>query len=191
MDASKNTNSINAYVTGLGASKRIVIWDTSIAKTTPDELLYVVGHEMGHYVHHHVVKGVSLFLSILVVALFLAYRLLNGLIRRWGGAWGIHVESDWAALGVLLLLLNVMSFLGAPIGNAFSRMEEHNADAYGLEIVQALIPNANEVAAHSFQVLGEEDLDDPNPSKFIVFWLYSHPPLNERLRFAHDFKPAQ
>jgi Zn-dependent protease with chaperone function len=84
-----------------------------------------------------------------------------------------------------------MSFLGAPVGNAFSRMEEHNADAYGLQIVQGLIPHANEVAAHSFQVLGEEDLDDPNPSKFIVFWLYSHPPLNERLRFAHDFKPSE
>ena len=191
MDASTNTKAINAYVTGLGTSKRIVIWDTSIAKTSPGELLCIVGHEMGHYVYHHVIKGVSFFLAMLLPALFLAHRFLNGLIRRWGGAWGIHAESDWAALGVLLLLLNVMSFLGAPVGNAFSRMEEHNADVYGLEIVQGLMPNANKVAADSFQVLGEEDLDDPHPSRFIVFWLYSHPPLNERLRFAHDFKPSQ
>jgi len=191
MDASKNTNAINAYVTGLGSSKRVVIWDTSIAKTSPDGLLYIVGHEMGHYVYHHVIKGTSFFLAMLLAALFLAHGLLRWMVPRWGAAWGIPGESDWAALGVLLLLLQAMSFLGAPIGNAFSRMEEHNADAYGLEIAQGLIPNANEVAAHSFQVLGEEDLDDPNPSKFIVFWLYSHPPLNERLRFAHNFTPAQ
>jgi len=190
MDASVNTNTINAYVTGLGASKRIVIWDTSIQKIEPDELLYIVGHEMGHYVYHHVLKGTAFFLAMLFVALFLAHRLLRWVIARWGAAWGIREGSDWAALGVLLLLLKVMTFFGAPLGNAFSRMEEHNADVYGLEVVQGLIPNANEVAAHSFQVLGEEDLDDPNPSSFIVFWLYSHPPLNDRLRFAHDFKPS-
>lgn len=190
MDASVNTNAVNAYVTGLGASKRIVVWDTAIRKTKPDELLYIVGHEMGHYVYHHVLKGTAFFLAMLLVALYFVHRLLRRIVARWGAVWGIPEESDWAALGVLLLLLNLMSFLGGPIGNAFSRMEEHNADVYGLEVVQGLIPNANEVAAHSFQVLGEEDLDDPNPSKFIVFWLYSHPPLNERLQFAHDFKPS-
>ena len=190
MDASVKTNAINAYVTGLGASRRIVIWDTSIRKTKPDELLYIVGHEMGHYVYHHVLKGTAFFLAMLLVALYFAHRLLRRIVARWGAVWGIPEESDWAALGVLLLLLSVMSFFGGPMGNAFSRMEEHNADVYGLEVVQGLIPNANEVAAHSFQVLGEEDLDDPNPSKFIVFWLYSHPPLNERLRFAHDFQAS-
>jgi len=190
MEASVNTNAINAYVTGLGASKRIVVWDTSIQKTKPDELLYIVGHEMGHYVYYHVLKGTAFFLAMLLAALYLAHRLLRWMVARWGTVWGIPAESDWAALGVLLLLLYGMSFFGAPIGNAFSRMEEHNADAYGLEVVRGLIPNPNEVAAHSFQVLGEEDLDDPHPSKFIVFWLYSHPPLNERLCFAHDFKPS-
>lgn len=190
MDASVKTNAVNAYVTGLGASQRIVIWDTSIRKTKPDELLYIVGHEMGHYVYHHVLKGTAFFLAMLLAALYFAHRLLRQIVARWGAVWGIPEESDWAALGVLLLLLNGMSFFGGPIGNAFSRMEEHNADVYGLEVLQGLIPNANEVAAHSFQVLGEEDLDDPNPSKFIVFWLYSHPPLNERLQFAHDFKPS-
>jgi len=190
MEASAKTNAINAYVTGLGSSKRIVVWDTSIRKTTPDELLYIVSHEMGHYVLGHVVKGFAFFLGMLFLALYLAYRLLRWAIARWGSAWGIRGESDWAALGVLLLIFNVMNFFGEPIGNAFSRRIEHAADAYGLELIQGIVPNANEVAAHSFQVLGEEDLDDPDPSKFIVFWLYRHPPLNDRLRFAHDFRPA-
>lgn len=187
MEASAKTNAINAYVAGLGPSKRIVIWDTSIRKTKPEELLYIVGHEMGHYVLGHVIKGFAYFLALLFVALFLAYRLLQWAITRWGSAWGICGQSDWAALGALLLLFNIMSFFGEPIGNAISRMQEHAADAYGLQLIQGFIPNANEVAAHSFQVLGEEDLDDPDPPKFIVLWLYSHPPLNDRLKFAHNF----
>jgi STE24 endopeptidase len=187
MEASAKTNAVNAYVAGLGPSKRIVIWDTSIRKTKPEELLFIVGHEMGHYVLGHVVKGFAYFLALLFVALFLAYRLLHWTIARWGPRWGIRAQSDLAALGALLLLLNIMSFFGEPIGNAISRTQEHAADAYGLQLIQGLFSNANEVAAHSFQVLGEEDLDDPNPPKFIVLWIYSHPPLNERLRFAHNF----
>jgi Zn-dependent protease with chaperone function len=187
MEASAKTNVVNAYVAGLGPSKRIVIWDTSIRKTKPEELLFIVGHEMGHYVLGHVPKGFAYFLALVFVALFLAYRLLRWTIARWGPVWGIRSQSDWAALGVLILLLNIMSFFGEPLGNAISRMQEHAADAYGLQLIQGLIPNANEVAAHSFQVLGEEDLDDPDPPKFIVLWLYSHPPLNDRLKFAHNF----
>ena len=187
MQASAKTNAINAYVAGLGPSKRIVIWDTSIRKTKPEELLYIVGHEMGHYVLGHVVKGFAYFLVLLFVALFLAYRSLQWTIARWGPAWRIRGQSDWAALGALLLLFHVMNFFGEPVGNAISRMQEHTADAYGLQLIQGFIPNANEVAAHSFQVLGEEDLDDPAPPKFIVLWLYSHPPLNDRLKFAHNF----
>ena len=184
MEASAKTNAINAYVAGLGPSKRIVIWDTSIRKTKPEELLFIVGHEMGHYVLGHVIKGFAYFLALLFVALFLAYRLLQWTIARWGNAWGIRGQSDWAAL---LLLFHIMNFFGEPIGNAISRTQEHAADAHGLQLIQGFIPNANEVAAHSFQVLGEEDLDDPNPPKFIVLWLYSHPPLNDRLQFAHNF----
>jgi len=187
MDASAKTNAINAYVTGLGASKRIVIWDTSIRKTRPEELLFIVGHEMGHYVLGHVLKGFAYFLALLFVALFFAHRLLQWAISRWGPRWGIRGQSDWAALGILLLLLNVMGFFGEPVGNAISRIQEHAADAYGLQLIQGFFPNANEVAAHSFQVLGEEDLDDPDPPKFIVLWLYSHPPLNDRLQFARNF----
>jgi Zn-dependent protease with chaperone function len=187
MEASAKTNAVNAYVAGLGPSKRIVIWDTSIKKTKPEELLFIVGHEMGHYVLGHVMKGFAYFFALLFVALLLGYRLLQWMLARWGSAWGIQGQSDWAALGVLLLLLNIMSFFGEPIGNAISRMQEHAADAYGLQLIRGFFPNANEVAAHSFQVLGEEDLDDPTPPKFIVLWLYSHPPLNDRLKFAHDF----
>jgi Zn-dependent protease with chaperone function len=68
-------------------------------------------------------------------------------------------------------------------------MEEHAADLYGLEVTHGIVPNSQEVAAQSFQKMGEIDLADPRPSKFITFWLYSHPPLGARLEFAHNYDP--
>jgi STE24 endopeptidase len=189
MEASAKANEINAYVTGFGASKRVVIWDTSIQKTSPNELLYIVGHELGHYVLGHIWKGFLFFVVGSFFGLYLAFRLLRWILARWGGAWGIRGQEDWAVLAVLLLIMNVLEFVGTPIGNGFSRMQEHEADVYGLEVIHGLIPQSGEVAAGAFQVLGDVDLADPNPSKFITFWLYSHPPLGDRLSFAHGYDP--
>ena len=187
--ASKKTNAINAYVTGIGASKRVVIWDTLIQKTTNDETLFVVGHELGHYVLGHVVKGFLAGAAALLVALYLLFRGLHWALNRRGHEWRISGAEDWASLAVLLLLLQVLLFFSSPAINWFSRMDEHAADVYGLEVTHGLIPNSPEVAAHAFQALGELDLSDPNPPPFITFWLYSHPPVAERLVFAHAYDP--
>jgi Zn-dependent protease with chaperone function len=101
----------------------------------------------------------------------------------------VYGPEDWASLAVLLLLLQVMMFVALPITNGFSRMQEHAADVYGLEVIHGLVPNSAEVAAHAFQVMGEIDLADPNPPQIITFWLYTHPPLAERLVFAHSYDP--
>ncbi|HEX8765890.1 MAG TPA: M48 family metalloprotease, partial [Candidatus Acidoferrum sp.] len=179
--ASQKTNAINAYVTGIGASKRVVIWDTLIQKTTNKETLFVVGHELGHYVLGHVVKGFLAGAAALLVALYLLFRGLHWALDRWGREWKISGPEDWASLAILLLLLQVLLFFSSPAINWFSRMDEHAADVYGLEVTHGLIPNSSEVAAHAFQALGELDLSDPNPPPFITFWLYSHPPVAERL----------
>jgi STE24 endopeptidase len=189
MEASKKTKEINAYVTGFGASKRVVVWDTTIEKTTPDELLVIVGHELGHYVLGHVVKGFAFFVGVLLLGLFIAYRALGWVLGQWGQNWEIRGQDDWAALVVLLLILHVLEFVGTPLANGFSRLEEHAADVYGLEVVHGIVANSQEAGAEAFQVLGELDLADPNPSRFIALWLYSHPPLGERLKFAHDYDP--
>jgi Zn-dependent protease with chaperone function len=89
----------------------------------------------------------------------------------------------------MLLLLQVLFFISSPVISGFSRMQEHAADVYGLEVIHGLIPDSQEVAAQTFQVEGELDLSDPNPPAFITFWLYSHPPLAERLVFAHSYDP--
>lgn len=189
MAASAKLNELNAYVTGLGASKRVVVWDTTIRRMTPDEILFVTGHEMGHYVLDHMRDGILFACGVLVVFLYLAYRLLQWMLARWGATWAIRNQGDLAALPALALLLSIFGFLFTPVSNAYSRHLEHQADQYGLEVTHGLIPDARAVAVHAFQVLGEVDLEEPHPSAAVKLWFYNHPPLDERIRFAETYDP--
>jgi STE24 endopeptidase len=189
MKASEKTNEVDAYVTGLGASTRVVIWDTTIQKATANETLFIVGHELGHYVLGHIWKGFLFAAALMLCGFYALFLALHWTLGRWSGDWRIYGPEDWASFAVLLLLVEMGMFLVAPVANGFSRIEEHAADVYGLEVTHGIIPNSSEVAAQSFQVLGEADLADPNPPEFITFWLYSHPPLAERLFFAHGYDP--
>jgi STE24 endopeptidase len=189
MRASEKTNEVNAYVTGLGASKRVVIWDTTIQKTSNNETLFIIGHELGHYVLGHVWKGFLCLAAGLFIAFYLIFRGLHWSLDKWGRDWRILGTDDWACLAAFLLLFQIAMFVSAPVSNGISRMQEHAADVYGLELIHGVVPNSEQVAAHTFQILGEIDLADPNPSAFIRFWLYSHPPVAERLVFAHTYDP--
>jgi STE24 endopeptidase len=189
MRASEKTNEVDAYVTGLGASKRVVIWDTTIQKATANETLFIVGHELGHYVLGHIWKGFVFAAALMFFGFYALFRALHWTLGRSSENWRIYGPEDWASFAVLLLLAEIGMFLAAPLANGFSRIEEHAADVYGLEVTHGMIPDSSEVAAQSFQVLGEVDLADPNPPEFITFWLYSHPPLAERLVFAHSYDP--
>ena len=124
-----------------------------------------------------------------LLALYIGYRALHWALSRWSARWSLYGVEDWASLTVMLLLLQVIVFLCLPIQNGFTRAQEHAADIYGLEVTHGIVPNSEEVAAHAFQVLGEIDLADPNPPALITFWLYSHPPLADRLVFAHTYDP--
>jgi Zn-dependent protease with chaperone function len=189
MEASQKTNSINAYVTGIGGSKRVVIWDTTLTKTSQNEALFIIGHELGHYVLDHVWIAMLYFAIGLFAALYLMFRGLHWALDRWGKEWKIYGVEDWASLAVILLLFEILTFFSAPVVNGLSRAQEHAADVYGLEVIHGIVPNSEEVAAHAFQVIGDLDLSDPNPPPFITVWLYSHPPLAERLVFAHSYDP--
>ncbi len=189
MAASAKLKELNAYVTGLGASKRVVVWDTTIQKMSPDEVLFVTGHEMGHYVLGHVRDGILFACAVLIFFLNLAYRAMNWMLSRWGETWAIRGPDDLSSLPAFILLLSVFGFLFTPISNAYSRHLEHQADQYGLEVTHGLIPDAPVVAAHAFQILGEVDLEEPNPSPAVKLWFYNHPPLDERMRFAQTYNP--
>lgn len=189
MNASVKLRELNAYVTGLGASKRVVVWDTTIQRMSGDEVLFVTGHEMGHYVLGHVRDGILFACAVLLFFLNLAYRALHWMLARWGETWAIRGPDDLASLPVFILLLMSFGFLFTPISNAYSRHLEHQADQYGLEVVHGLVPGAPVVAAHAFQILGEVDLEEPKPSTAVKFWFYNHPPLDERMRFAQTYDP--
>jgi Zn-dependent protease with chaperone function len=119
----------------------------------------------------------------------MVYRSIGWVIGRWGAGWGIRGLEDWASLPALLLLLSVFSFVANPVGSAFSRYIEHQADQYGLEVTHGLTPDSGQVAAQAFQVLGEVDLSDPDPNPVDVLLFYSHPPIPNRIQFSLTYDP--
>src|SRR6202041_3541859 len=189
MGAGEKTTELNAYVTGIGASKRIVVWDNTIAKMTTPQIVFVAGHEMGHYVLNHVWKGLAFAALFLFIFFYLVFRTIGWLLARWEANWGIRGVDDLASLPALLLLLSVFAFIANPIQNAFSRHDEHQADQYGLEVTHGLTPNSSQVAAQAFQILGEVDLADPDPNPLNIFMFYSHPAIPDRVRFALTYDP--
>jgi STE24 endopeptidase len=189
MKASEKLTGSNAYVTGFGATKRVVVWDTAIQKFTIPQIMFIFGHEMGHYVLGHVVKGFVFAIAVFLVLFYLSYRFAGWMYGRWGAAWGIRRLDDWASVPLLWLAISVAVFAGGPLLNAFSRHLEHQADQYGLEVVHGMYPESGQIAAQSFQILGEEWLEYPNVSPLAVFVAWDHPPIGRRIQFALTYDP--
>ena len=189
MKASEKVTTYNAYVTGIGATKRVVVWDNTERDMTVPEILFVFGHEMGHYVLNHIYKGLAFFSAMTLVGFWLGRKIVLAMLARWGQEWYIRGINDLAVLPVLMLALSLLALVAEPIGNAFSRYQEHQADIYGLEVTHGLFPDNGEVAASAFQKLGEKSYDYPTPNRTLVFWSYSHPSIQERIRFAIHYDP--
>ncbi|HMD84688.1 MAG TPA: M48 family metallopeptidase [Terriglobia bacterium] len=189
MDASSRTKAVDAYVSGLGASKRVVVWDTTLKKMGPDELLLVLGHETGHYALYHIPKEFALDEAVALLFFFLGFFAVNWLVERAGPLAGVEGIGDLASLPLVLIVLTALVFLSDPAVNGISRYFEHQADQFGLEVAYGVVPDPNAAEVRAFQILGDEDLADPEPSPFIKFWLYTHPPLDDRIRFAATYKP--
>jgi Zn-dependent protease with chaperone function len=189
MKASLKSNGLNAYVSGLGATKRVVVWDTTADRIPDDEILFTFAHESGHYVLNHIPKG----LAITSVALFFVFWVCAGfaawLVRRCGSSWRVESLSSRTGFVLLLFVASVASFLLDPVGNAVSRHYEHQADVYGQEAIHGLVPDPQKTAVAEFNDLGAAWLEDPNPSPFIEFWLYNHPSTQNRANFALHYDP--
>ena len=196
MKASIKTNGLNAYVSGIGATKRVVVWDTTAGRIPNDEILFIFGHESGHYVLHHIPK----MLAGMILALFFVYwgcaAFAGWLASRFGFVWNLGgLKGGKGALSsrqgflVLLFAISVVSFLLTPASNAFSRHFEHQADVYGQEAVHGIVADPQKTAVSAFNALGEAWLEDPNPSPFIEFWEYNHPSVQTRANFALHYDP--
>lgn len=189
MEASTKTVAPNAYVTGVGASKRIVVWDTTIAQESTEGILTVFGHELGHYALAHVWKGLAFFAGMAFLVLYLGFRSIGWLLSRRAVAWGIRGLDDWASLPAILLLVALFGFVANTFGNAFSRHLERQADIYSLEVTRGIVPDPGQASAASFQSFGEKVFTDPDPNPVDVFLFFSHPTLSDRIHLFATYDP--
>ena len=184
VEKSVDTEKVNAYVTGIGGTKRIVLWDTLLAKLSPAQTKFVVGHELGHYVLGHVWTSV-LFSSLLTILGLYGAHLLSGFVlARFGTRMGFASLSDVASLPLLMLLLSLFSFAIAPAALAFSRYHEREADRFGLELT-----HDNHDAATAFVALQQKNLAIPRPGLAYKIFRASHPPIGERIDFINAYHP--
>jgi Zn-dependent protease with chaperone function len=181
---SADTNRLNAYVTGFGATKRIVLWDTLLARLSPEQTLVVMGHEMGHYVLRHVVIGICVYSAILTFALLAIHLAASALLERRGARLGVRGLSDPAALPLVLALAAIVGVAFMPIAFAFSRSQEHEADRFALEIT-----HDNRACASAFITMQSSNLGYPRPDKWVVWLRSTHPPIGERVDFCNSYRP--
>jgi Zn-dependent protease with chaperone function len=184
VEKSVDTETVNAYVTGFGGTKRIVLWDTILKKLDREQVLYAMGHEMGHYVLGHVWRTLALLPLLVLAGLWLIHRTSGALLARFGGRFGFSELADVAATPWLGLLFGVFIFLVSPLVLAYSRGQEHEADRFGLELT-----HDNHAAASAFVRLQEENLANPRPGPLYKLWRSSHPPLGERIDFCNTYRP--
>jgi STE24 endopeptidase len=176
VEKSVDTEKVNAYVTGVGKTKRIVLWDTLLARLSPPQTKFVVGHEIGHYVMHHVWINVVISSLLTMLGLYGVYRTAGALLARHGDRFGFTELADPASMPLLMLLLSLFSFVITPAALALSRYHERAADRFGLELTRD--PHA---AATGFIALQKQNLAVPRPGLLYKIWRASHPPIGERV----------
>ena len=180
-DASKQTKRISANVSGIGPTMRISLNDNLLTRSTQPEIAAVMGHEMGHYVLNHVWWGLAFFSGLAALALFLVSRIVPRLIARYGAVWGVRDIGDPASLPVLGLVITVCSLLATPLTNTLIRVDESQADAFGLDVAQE--PDG---FASIAMKLSEYRKIEPGALEEMLF--YDHPAGATRVRMSMQWK---
>ena len=178
-DMSKRTKAANAALTGLGNTRRIILGDTLLDEFTTDEVETVIAHELGHHVHRDIPMGIFLSTVVALASLYLASLALN----QGAAAFGFSGPADIAALPLFALTLGLFGLITLPLNNAFSRWREVRADRYALEATRN--PQA---FANAMTRLANQNLAEADPEPWVVFLLYSHPPIRDRVAMAAKFQ---
>jgi STE24 endopeptidase len=181
---SDETRRVNAYVTGFGGTKRIVLWDTLVDRLGPDEVTFVVGHEIGHFVLRHTLTVIALATVLVTLSLCAVHRVSGRLIARFGRRFGFDRLDDVASLPLLALVGGIVTLAATPAALALSRWEEREADRFGLELTRD-----NPAAARAFVRLQEDNLAVPRTGLLFRLWRGSHPDLADRIAFANRYSP--
>jgi STE24 endopeptidase len=177
-DGSRQSNNFTANVSGVFGSARIAISDVALDKASLDEVKAVTGHEIGHYVLHHVWRSVAI-LSLLSIALFfLADRLYPMIARLLGSQTTI---SDPVGFPVLMFIISLLSLLASPIMNGQTRIGESAADTYSLQTV-------NRPDALAAALVKTAEYRNPRPHPLAEFLFYTHPSVERRVRAAMEWK---
>jgi len=175
---SEKSKKANAALTGLGATRRIILADTLLDNYTGDEVESVLAHELGHHVHRHILKSIFVQAGIT-------------LFGFWAANWVLHYSvdhhmfeemSDFANLPLLALVSVVLSLLLMPALNAYSRFHERQADRYAFESISSVEPFIT-----SMNKLAEQNLAERTPSKWVEWFFHSHPAISRRLAAAREW----
>lgn len=183
VDKSRDTKEMNAYMTGVFKSKRIVFWDTIMEKLEKEELLSVAAHEIGHYVNGHIWKMIILGGLSSIILMYLVYKTSNWILINSSGAFGFIKLYNIASIPLIILVLNFYMFFASPIINLSSRYMEREADAYEIDLTKD-----REAAISTMLRLNKENLGIPRPSKIFKIWYHSHPTAEERIEFFSSYE---
>jgi STE24 endopeptidase len=179
---SDKTKKANAALTGLGATRRILVSDTMLAEYSDEEIEVVLAHELGHHVHGDIWKGIT-FESVLIVAgFYLGARALSGL----AGVFSLRGVADVAGLPLLLLAAGAVSLVMLPLAHAMSRAYERRADEFALALTRNPMAFISAMRRLAAQNLAEEE-----PSAIVQWLFHSHPPVRERIASAQAFKGSR
>jgi STE24 endopeptidase len=181
IDASKQTTRMSANVSGFANTMRITLNDNLLRRGSPEEIQAVMGHEMGHYVLHHIYKDILFFAIVITLGFVYLYWGLAWALKRWGDKWQIKDVGDTAVLPLVVLLISIAGFVSTPILNTWIRSQEYEADMYGLNTSRQ--PDGFAQAAIH---LGEYRKMNPGPIEELIF--FDHPSGRNRIYAAMRWK---
>lgn len=169
------TRKANAALAGMGGTRRVLVSDTLLERFTPEEIETVLGHELGHQRHRHIAK----LLALSAAGSYLAFALIQVTVPAWLGRWGVSGLSDIAGFPVMMLALSAIGLVGMPVQNAVSRAFEWEADRFAVALT-----GKSEAFASALRRLGELNLADPAPPRWVEWMFYDHPPITQRIQAA-------
>jgi len=181
VDASRQSTRISAYVAGFLGTERIVLNDNLLKRCSPEEIQSVMGHEMGHYVLHHIYKDLLFFGVLFLIGFVFLNWAMRWCLARWGDRWGAHELTDVAALPLAVLLFSIFFFVLTPVTNTWSRTQEYEADIFGLNAGRQ--PDGEAIVDLK---LGDYRKLDPGPIEEFIF--FDHPSGRTRITAAMRWK---
>jgi Zn-dependent protease with chaperone function len=181
VDASRQSTRVSAYVSGFLGSERIVLNDNLLNRCTPEEIQSVMGHEMGHYVLHHVYKDILFFGVLAIIGFAFLNRAMHWGLARWGDRWRIREITDVAALPLAALLFSLFFFVLTPVTNSWIRTQEYEADIFGIDA-------ARQPDGEALVDLKLADYRKLDPSPLEEMFFFDHPSGRTRITAAMRWK---